>query len=138
MITIWTIAIITLIAGIGGAVGLLLYRKSEKEYRSGYKGIGPIVGAVTSLLIAVLIAGGMLFWLYNTESGARAIKDTQSDFSGGIERTITVYDIDGEIIQQYNGKFDISYDSSRIKFDDENGKRHIIYYTTGTVIIDEE
>lgn len=138
MITIWTIAIIILTAGIGGAVGLLLYRKSERKYRKGYKGTGPIVGAIISLLVAILIASGMLFWLYNTESGARAIKDTQSDFSGGIERTVTVYDIDGEIIQQYSGKFDVSYDSNRIKFDDENGKRHIIYYTTGTVIIDEE
>ena len=61
----------------------------------------------------------------------------QSDFGGGIERTVTVYDIDGEIIQEYSGKFDVDYDSERIKFDDENGERHVIYYTTGTVIIDE-
>lgn len=138
MIITWTIAIIILIAGIGGAAGLLIYRKSEKEYDKNYKGVAPIVGAIVSLLLAALISGGMLFWLYSTESGARAIKDTQSNFNGGIERTITVYDVDGEIIQQYSGRFDVAYDSERIKFDDENGKRHIIYYTTGTVIIDEE
>ena len=138
MIITWVIAIIFIVAGIAGAAGLLLYRKSEKKYDKSYKGVAPIVGAIVSLLLTALIAGGMLFWLYSTESGARAIKDTQSNFNGGIERTITVYDIDGEIIQQYSGKFDVAYDSERIKFDDENGKRHIIYYTTGTVIIDEE
>lgn len=29
------------------------------------------------------------------------------------------------------------YDSERIIFDDETGKRHIIYFITSTVIIDE-
>lgn len=138
MIITWTITIIILIIGIAGAAGLLCYRKNEKVYDKSYKGVAPIVGAIVSLLLAALIAGGMLFWLYSTESGARAIKDTQSIFNGGIERTVTVYDINGEIIQQYRGRFDVAYDSERIKFDDENGKRHIIYYHTGTVIIDEE
>ena len=138
MIITWVIAIMFIITGIAGATGLLLHRKSEKEYDKSYKGVAPIVGAIISLLVTALIAGGMLFWLYSTESGARAIKDTQSNLNGGIERTVTVYDVNGEIIQQYSGRFDIAYDSERIKFDDENGKRHIIYYTTGTVIIDEE
>ena len=31
----------------------------------------------------------------------------------------------------------MEYDDDRILFDDENGLRHIIYYPTGTVIIDE-
>ena len=73
-----------------------------------------------------------------TETGKRALKSQKSDFSGGIERTVTVYNIDGEVIKTYSGKFDVDYNSERIIFDDENDKRHIIYYTTGTVVIDEK
>ena len=29
-------------------------------------------------------------------------------------------------------------DENRILFDDEDGKRHVIYYPTGTIIIDEK
>ena len=131
MIGVWVIIIIVLIAGISLGVWLIKIGKEEDEK-------GAIIGGVVAILIAAVIAFGLLFWLYNTESGARAIKDTQSDFGGGIERTVTVYDIDGDVIQEYSGKFDVDYDSERIKFDDENGKRHVIYYTTGTVIIDEK
>lgn len=131
MIGVWVIIIIVLIAGISLGVRFIKIGKEEAEK-------GMIIGGIISILVAVVIAFGLLFWLYNTESGARVIKDTQSDFNGGIERTVTVYDIDGDLIQKYSGKFDVDYDSERIKFDDENGKRHVIYYTTGTVIIDEK
>jgi hypothetical protein len=60
-----------------------------------------------------------------------------SDYTGGIERTITVYAYDGEILYQYSGKFDYSSDGDRIIFDDENGNRHSIFNTIGTVIIEE-
>ena len=40
-------------------------------------------------------------------------------------------------IQKYDGEFDVTYDNDRILFDDEKGLRHIIYYPTGTVIVDE-
>ena len=48
-----------------------------------------------------------------------------------------MYDMNGGLIQEYSGKFDIDYDDDRIIFDDENNKRHVIYYPTGTIIIDE-
>lgn len=97
-----------------------------------------LVGLIATITLTIATCSGLIFWLYGTESGKRAIKDTKSNLSGGIERIVTVYDIYGEPIKEYSGKFDIEYDSDRIKFDDENGKRHIIYYTTGTVIIDEK
>lgn len=52
-------------------------------------------------------------------------------------RTVKVFDVNGNIIYQYDGKIDIEYDECRILFDDEEGKRHVIYYTTGTVLIEE-
>lgn len=82
-----------------------------------------------------------MFYL-NTESGKRAIKDLKSEMESGINRTVLVYDVQGELIREYSGKFDIDTGNSSgtpyIVFDDENGKRHIVYYTTGTILIDEK
>lgn len=99
---------------------------------------GGIVGALIGIILSLVLLFGMLWYYNNTASGARAYKTQESNFSMGIERTVTVYDIEGDIIQQYEGKFDIEYDDDRILFDDEKGLRHIIYYPTGTVIIDEK
>jgi uncharacterized membrane protein YwzB len=95
---------------------------------------------ITMISVIVLMAaywalGGMYFKY--TESGKRAIKTQDSNFNGGIVREVKVYDVEGDLIQSYKGKFDVDYDNDRIIFDDENGCRHIIYYPTGTIIIDE-
>ena len=94
---------------------------------------------VITLVITVIICGVFIWYRSNSASGQRALKDQQSNLNGGIERVVSVYDINGDLIEQYEGKFDIETDKeSYILFDDENGKRHIIYYTTGTIIVDEK
>lgn len=88
----------------------------------------------------ILLAATWIFpiWFYsNTEAGKRAMKTQDSNFNNGIEREVIVYDMDGDIIQTYTGKFDIEYEDERILFDDENGLRHVIYFKTGTVIVNE-
>lgn len=108
----------------------------------GYKEYGiatlQIIGGIVALAVFV---GGSIFYL-NTETGKRAIKDLQSEMNSGIERTVQVYDVSGELIKEYSGKFDIETGNTNgttyIVFDDENGKRHIVYYTTGTILIDEK
>lgn len=118
------------ILGIGGFIAWILFDEN-------YVIRGTIAIVITLLLLITIIVGTV--WYYNgTESGKRDMKDWKSNTSGGITRIVTVYDINGKIISRYEGKFDVEYDSDRIKFDDEEGKRHIIYYTTGTVIIDEK
>ena len=73
-----------------------------------------------------------------SESCNRACKDYQSDYGGGLNRTVRVYDIEGDLIAEYSGRFDIETDhESYILWDDELGKRHIIYFSTFNVIIDE-
>lgn len=114
-----------------GAISIIVYFFAEDN-----------VYGLISIIVSLIIIGeiiGFQFWYYgNTASGNRALKTQESDFNNGIERVVTVYDIDGKVIQKYEGKFDVTYDSSRILFDDENGKRHVVYYTTGTVTIDEK
>ena len=87
------------------------------------KSISVIVGVV--LIFALLF--GMFWFFNNTASGQRALLDQKSDFNNGIERTITVYTANGDVIAQYTGKIDIeTNDGGYVKFDFE-GKRYIYY-----------
>ena len=92
---------------------------------------------VVVVVIALAIIG-FSWYISSTEKGKRVVKDFTSNVSGGIPRQVKVYDINGELIEEYEGTFDIETNHNNyILFDDENGLRHIIYFTTGTVIIDE-
>lgn len=99
--------------------------------------IGGLITFMIGILLLMCLVFGQLWYYNNTESGKRAIKSQESNFKGGITREVKVYDVNGKVIQEYKGKFDIDYDDDRIIFDDEKGNRHVIYYPTGTVIVDE-
>ena len=74
-----------------------------------------------------------------TEGCARSCKDFDSNVNGGLYRTVKVYDIDGDLVAEYEGKFDIETDNTTyILWDDEYGKRHIVYFSTFNIIIDEK
>ena len=126
-IIIMVIGGLVLIAGIVGGVAFIV---------DGDGGFGAFLLILALIISAACIVTPLVY--KNTEAGKRALKDQKSNFGDGIERTVTVYDINGEVIEKYSGKFDVETNSSYILFDDEKGKRHMIYYTTGTVIIDEK
>ena len=87
------------------------------------KSASVIVGIV--LIFALLF--GMLWYFNNTASGQRELLDQKSNFNNGIERTVTVYTANGEVIAQYTGKIDIDInDGGYVKFDFD-GKRYIYY-----------
>lgn len=95
--------------------------------------VGGIIGVLISLIMWVCVG-----WYYNsTESGKRARKSQDSNFNGGITRRVRVYDMDGDLLTEYEGKFDVDYGDERILFDDENNQRHVIYFKSGTIIVDE-
>ena len=85
--------------------------------------ISVIVGVI--LILALLL---VMFWYFdNTASGQRALLDQKSNFNNGVERTVTVYTANGEVIAQYTGKIDIdTNDGGYVKFDFD-GKRYIYY-----------
>lgn len=121
------VALILIIVGLSAGVSI------------GDGGAAPaVVGTLCGVIASAIILGFMLWYFGNTEKGKRAMKTQDSNFNGGIERTVKVYDVKGDIIAEYEGKFDIDSNENRIIFDDENGKRHIIYYKTATVVIDEK
>ena len=87
------------------------------------KSISVIVGVV--LVFALLF--GMFWYFNNTASGQRTLLDQKSNFNNGIERTVTVYTANGEVIAQYTGKIDIDInDGGYVKFDFD-GKRYVYY-----------
>jgi hypothetical protein len=127
----WLFIIIGVLCAVG-SIPLAVYYSNRNQKNNAVASVLTGVLCAAVIIVAVIIYSG-------TESGKRAYKDQESNFSSGITRTVTVYDFNGEIIKQYTGKFDVETgNADYILFDDENGKRHIIYYTTGTIIIDEE
>lgn len=71
-----------------------------------------------------------------SESQQRKLKTIKSDWSGGLNRTVTVYDYSGQKIKSWSGKFDVKEtDRNSVYFDTSEGKRVII---SGGIIINEE
>lgn len=76
-----------------------------------------ILAGVLSVLLILSFAG--------CASIERWGKDVNSDLSGGLNRVVNIYSLDGKKIASYEGKFDVDInDSGRVKFD-LNGKRYL-------------
>ena len=84
--------------------------------------------AVFALLAAMVLS------LAGCASWNRELKSFESDISGGLNRTVTAYSYDGDVLGQWSGKFDVS-ESENETFFDINGKRVIIQ---NAIIINEE
>lgn len=82
-----------------------------------------------AFLVSTLLTGCTL-----DEADSREWKSIQSNWRGGLYRTLTVYSESGEKIQSWTGKFDIDNSNDRTLFDID-GKRVII---KGGIIISEE
>ncbi len=86
-------------------------------------------------LACLLIVVAIVLSLGGCASWSREWKSIQSDFAGGLNRTVTVYDYVGQPIRQWSGKFDLSESESEVFFDNAEGKRVIIH---GGIVICEE
>lgn len=86
------------------------------------------VGACIAIVCVLILI------LSSTAGFKRFMKSTFSSFSG-LDRTITVYDYDGDVVRQWSGKFDVSSSEYEVYFDDENNHRVIIH---GGIVINEE
>lgn len=112
--------------------GLIAYSLMDNDYKMGALGV---VAVGMAIIAGIWVFGN--WWYTSTEEGKRALKTQDSNFNGGITREVMVYDMDGDLLAEYRGKFDIEYSDERIMFDDENGQRHIIYFKSGTVVVNE-
>ena len=93
-----------------------------------------VLGKIISVAVAILLILGLFFgmrWYFqNTASGQRAMTDQKSDLDNGLERTVTIYTADGEIIAQYTGKIDIEGNDGGYVLFDYEGKRYMSKHTT--------
>lgn len=88
---------------------------------------GKIISAVAAVLLVIGLFVGFRWYYQNTASGQRALIDQQSDLGNGLERTVTVYTANGEIIAQYTGKIDIEGNDGGYVLFDYEGKRYTYY-----------
>ena len=90
--------------------------------------------ALVTLVAVALLA--LLALSSCTESAQRNLKSIQSNWTGGLNRRVEVYDYNGGLIRSWEGKFDVrETDQNSVYFDDAYGKRVII---SGGIIINEE
>lgn len=77
--------------------------------------------AILGCIAAILVSGA------SCSSCDRAVKDMDSDISGGFNRVINVYNADGKIIKTYKGKVDMESNDSGVAKFELNGKRYMYY-----------
>lgn len=88
---------------------------------------GKAISFIIAGFISLIALGGMLWYFNCTADGQRQIVDQRSNLSNGLDRIVTVYTADGDVIAQYEGQIDIeANDGGYIKFDFE-GKRYMYY-----------
>ena len=97
---------------------------------------------IIALLVCLLVWLGAFFglkWYYgSTASGARALKDQQSNLNLCLNREIPIAAEDGIEVYHYKGKCDIETQDQYILFEGEDGLRRTIYWgITDTIIIEE-
>ncbi len=89
--------------------------------------IPKIIAIVVSIILIFATFMGITWYFNNTESGRRALVDQNSELNGGLERTVTIYTADGNVIAQYSGKIDIEGNDGGYVLFDFNGKRYTYY-----------
>ena len=125
----WILTIVIGVCGLGFAFFVMW------DYNSFSSGVPALL---TTILIVVLTIFGGHWYFNNTASGARALKDEQSNLNKGLKREITITAEDGREIFHYIGKCDIETTNEYILFEDENGLRQMIYWgIQDTIIISE-
>ena len=86
----------------------------------------PAAFAISIILSTVLLLG--MRWYYtSTASGKRALTNEYSELNDGLERIVTVYTADGDIIAQYEGRIDIEGNDGGYVIFDFEGRRYTYY-----------
>lgn len=86
-----------------------------------------VAGIIVGLVLTAILFGGMWWYYHNTASGVRAVTDQRSELTNGLERTVTVYTANGDIIAQYKGRIDIEGNDGGYVLFDYDGHRYTYY-----------
>lgn len=102
---------------------------SERMYRMRNRHFGTLV----ALIIFIILLAVVLQLIIGNEELRRYCKTLTSQYRG-LNRTVSVYSYDGDLIQSWTGKFDVDRTEAGVLFD-VDGKRVVIQ---GGIIINEE
>ena len=116
-IAAWVLTIIISLIIVGGAIFICCEMDSAAA-----RILTILVAAI--LIIAIFV--GAFSYFKCTASGQRSLVDEKANLHNGLDRTITIYTANGDIIATYTGKIDIEADKTYVKFD-VDGKRYIYY-----------
>ncbi len=93
---------------------------------------------VSSTLIVIIVVAlviGFLVLMFNGAGFQRTLKSFKSNYTGGLYRTVSVYDYNGNLLREYGpAMIDIS-ESENETFFDYNGQRIVIH--NAIVIVEE-
>ncbi len=92
----------------------------------------------SSILIVIIVVAlviGLLVLMFNGAGFQRTLKSFKSNYTGGLYRTVSVYDYNGNLLREYGpAMIDIS-ESENETFFDYNGQRIVIH--NAIVIVEE-
>lgn len=118
---------------IGGGIGYVFSHYGSQK--------GHLIG----FIVGVVIFAGSIFagnwWLNNTASGLRTRITWQAEINVGLNRNIQVFTATGELVYEYEGRFDVDQNENRIILDiiNEDNEAHRVYISApaGVVVIRE-
>ena len=91
--------------------------------------------SVAVVLIVVILVLGLLVLMFSGAGFQRTLKSFKSNYTGGLYRTVSVYDYNGNLLREYGpAMIDIS-ESENETFFDYNGQRIVIH--NAIVIVEE-
>mgnify|MGYP001029783076 CR=1 FL=1 len=88
---------------------------------------------IKQIVFFIALAIFMLSLPACTERQKKSIKHLKSDVIG-IKRKVTLYDCNGNVIRDWEGRFKIEIQGSYLSFIDDNGKDIKV---SGTVVVEE-
>lgn len=79
--------------------------------------------AITGLVVLAIVA--VIYFMTGTATFKRNIKNIRSEVTGGLERTVKIYSINGELLAEHEGFIDVTFDDSGRVLFELNGKRYV-------------
>lgn len=94
---------------------------------------------VIAFILSVSLAmSGAVLYINKSQSGIRLKKEYTSEYHGGIKRELKVYSMNGTLLYEDTGKFDVDYHDGRVKYVDQHGKVKIIYLGDSASVVVKE
>lgn len=89
--------------------------------------VGKCVSVIVSIVLTILLYCGCNWYFTSTASGKRAMIDQRSELNDGLDRVITIYTADGNVLAEYEGNIDIEANDGGYVIFDYDGKRYMYY-----------